>query len=378
MPIQKALPAGRGRVWTAVLVRNCAGLENDSKAAARAHVALVVVLRDLEPRVRHLPLYYPCVTAQRSLVVAAVMCVAAVSLLHAQQQGAGQPGTQWSDAQLREAIGLARVGKKLTPKSWPNGARVAVCLSFDADSEAPLLRDGNTSPTSLSASDYGAQSGVPRILAMLDRHQIPATFFITGVDAMLHPEMLEAIQKSGRHEVGVHGWIHETPTRVTAEEEERLLDRAIEYLTKATGKRPVGYRAPSWAFSAATLDLIQKKGFLYDSSLQALDEPYEIVSRGKPTGVVELPIDWTLTETPFLGQNGRMPNPAFLYQLYKDEFDGAYEERTLFVLTLHPYLSGHRAPMRHLEQFVSYMKSKPGVWFATAADIARYVKVGKP
>ena len=213
---------------------------------------------------------------------------------------------------------------------------------------------------------------------MLDRHQIPATFFMTGVDAMLHPDMVEAIQKSKRHEIGVHGWIHETPTRVTAEEEERLLDRAIEHLTKVTGTRPVGYRAPSWAFSMATLDLIQKKGFLYDSSLQALDEPYEIMSRGKPTGIVELPIDWTLTETPFLGQNGRMPNPAFLYQLYKDEFDGAYEERTMFVLTLHPYLSGHRAPMRHLEQFVTYMKSKPGVWFATTADIARYVKGAKP
>ncbi len=257
--------------------------------------------------------------------MAAAMSVGALSHPRAQQPGTGQPGTQWSDAQLKEAVGLARVGKKLTPKTWPNGARVAVCLSFDADSEAPLLRDGNTSPTALSASDYGAQSGVPRILAMLERRQIPATFFVTGVDAMLHPEMLEAIRKSGRHEVGVHGWIHETPTRVTAEEEERLLDRAIEYLTKVTGKRPVGYRAPSWAFSPVTLDLIQKKGFLYDSSLQALDEPYEIVSRGKPTGIVELPIDWTLTETPFLGQNGRMPNPAFLYQLYKDEFDGAYD-----------------------------------------------------
>ena len=252
---------------------------------------------------------------------------------------------------------LARVGRKLTPKSWPNGSRVAVCLSFDADSEAPLLRDGTTSPTALSAADFGAQSGVPRILAMLDRHQIPATFFVTAVDAMLHPDMIAAIQKSGRHEIGVHGWIHETPTRVTAEEEERLLDQAIEYLTKVTGKRPLGYRAPSWAFSMATLDLIQKKGFLYDSSLQALDEPYEIVSRGKLTGIVELPIDWTLTETPFLGQNGRMPNPAFLYQLYKDEFDGAYQERTMFVLTLHPYLSGHRAPMQHLEQFVTYIKS---------------------
>jgi peptidoglycan/xylan/chitin deacetylase (PgdA/CDA1 family) len=312
------------------------------------------------------------------IVVAAAMTVVGLLPARAQQAGGGQPGTQWSDTQLREAVALARVGRKLTPKTWPDGARVAVCLSFDADSEAPLLRDGNTSPTALSAADFGAQSGVPRILAMLDRHQIPATFFVTAVDAMLHEDMLAAIQKSGRHEIGVHGWIHETPTRVTAEEEERLLDRAIEYLTKVTGKRPVGYRAPSWAFSAATLDLIQKKGFLYDSSLQALDEPYEIVSRGKPTGLVELPIDWTLTETPFLGQNGRLPNPALLYQLYKDEFDGAYDERTMFVLTLHPYLSGHRAPMRHLEQFVTYMKSKPGVWFATAEDIARYVKVTKP
>ena len=209
---------------------------------------------------------------------------------------------------------------------------------------------------------------------MLDRHQVPATFFVTGVDAMLHPEMLAAILKNGKHEVAVHGWIHEFPPRLADGEEERLLDRAIEYLTTTTGKRPTGYRAPSWAFSGVTLDLIRKKGFLYDSSLQALDEPYEIRSRGQDTGIVELAIDWTLTETPYLGQNGRMPSPELLYQLYKEEFDGAYREGTTFILTLHPYLSGHRAPMQHLDSFVAYMKSKPGVWFATCAQVAQYVK----
>jgi peptidoglycan/xylan/chitin deacetylase (PgdA/CDA1 family) len=290
------------------------------------------------------------------------------------QQAPNQPGTRWTESQMRDAIDVARVGRKLTPKSWPNGNRVAVCLSFDTDTEAPHLRDGTTSPTTISAADFGAQAGVPRILRMLDRYQVPATFFMTAVDAMLHPEMLTAIQKSGRHEIGVHGWIHEFTPRLEPGEEEPLLDQAIDHLTKATGKRPVGYRAPSWAFSGITLDLIQKKGFLYDSSLQALDEPYEIVSRGKPTGIVELAIDWTLTETPYLGQNGRMPSPTLLYQLYRDEFDGAYEEGTMFVLTLHPYLSGHRAPMKHLSELVAYMKSKPGVWFATAADIAKYVK----
>src|SRR3954447_16192174 len=192
--------------------------------------------------------------------------IAAVALPVRAQQNANQPGTTWTAEQLRQSVELARVGRRLTPKRWPNDARVAVCLSFDTDTEAPLLRDGTTSPTTLSASDFGAESGTPRILKMLDRYQIPATFFMTAVDAMLHPDMLAAILKSGRHEVGVHGWIHEFPPRLAEGEEERLLDQAIAFLTTATGKRPVGYRAPSWAFSASTLDLIQKKGFLYDSS----------------------------------------------------------------------------------------------------------------
>jgi peptidoglycan/xylan/chitin deacetylase (PgdA/CDA1 family) len=308
-------------------------------------------------------------------IIAGLLSAATLGLC---QQAPNQPGTKWTDEQLREAIALSRAGRKLTPKIWPNGARVAVCLSFDTDTEAPDLRDGVTSPTTLSASDFGAESGIPRIIRMLDQQQVPATFFMTGVDAMLHPEMLKEIMKSGKNEVGVHGWIHEFPPRLPEGEEERLLDKAIDYLTKATGRKPTGYRAPSWAFSANTLDLIRKKGFLYDSSLQAMDEPYEIVSKGKPTGIVELAIDWTLTETPYLGRNGHMPSPELLYGLYKDEFDGAYEEGTMFVLTLHPFLSGHRAPMQHLTKFVEYMKSKPGVWFATADQIARYVKENGP
>jgi len=300
--------------------------------------------------------------------------VATLAFALAVEAQQNQPGTKWSDEELRQTVEVARVGRRLTPKSWPNGGRVAVCLSFDTDAEAPLLRDGTKSPTTLSASDFGAEVGTHRILEMLERYQVPATFFVTGVDAMLHPDMMAEILKSGRHEVGVHGWIHEFPPRLAEGEEERLLDRAIAYLTKATGRRPVGYRAPSWAFSGVTLDLIRKKGFLYDSSLQSLDEPYEIRSRGEDTGLVELAIDWTLTETPYLGQNGHMPSPELLYQLYKGEFDGAYKEGTTFILTLHPYLSGHRAPMEHLDSFVGYMKSKPGVWFATCAQVAEYVK----
>ena len=110
--------------------------------------------------------------------LAAIACLAALpaGLAPAQQQGGGQPGTKWTEEQLRRTVDQARVGRRLTPKSWPNGARVAVCLSFDDDTEAPLLRDGTTSPTTLSASDFGAESGTPRILKMLDHYQVRRHF----------------------------------------------------------------------------------------------------------------------------------------------------------------------------------------------------------
>src|SRR5689334_11459917 len=195
---------------------------------------------------------------------AAAIFGAIATAAFAQQPGSpAQPGIKWTDDQLRRAVAPARVGRKLTPATWPGNARVAVCLSFDVDNESYLLARGETSPTTLSAADFGAETGLPRILQLLDHYQIPASFFIPAVSAMLHPQMIPAILKSGRHEIGVHGWIHESLTALDSEaEEERLMNRAIEYLTEATGKRPVGYRAPAWAFSRYTVGLLRRSGFL--------------------------------------------------------------------------------------------------------------------
>ena len=285
-----------------------------------------------------------------------------------------QPGTYWSDEKLLSTVNAVSAGPSLLPKTWPNGARVAVVISFDDDTQSYLLRSGGTEPTALSAGDYGARTGTPRVLAMLDRHQIPATFFVTGVDSLIHPELVPSLLKSGRNEIGIHGWIHEYPPGLDSEaEEERLLDKAIARIASLTGKKPVGYRAPSWAFSAWTMDLVKKKGFLYDSSLQSAEVPYEILQHGTASGVLELPIDWTLTESVYLGAEGHMPSPDLLFANYREEFDVAYKEGTTFILTLHPYLGGHRSPMEHLDALITYMQSKPGVWFTTCEGLARYV-----
>lgn len=272
-------------------------------------------------------------------------------------------------------VGAVRAGRRLTPPSWPGGGRVAVALSFDVDNE--LLSRNSPLPVPLSQGQYGATTGLPRILAMLDRHEVPATFFVPAVSAMLDGEMIPSILKSKRHEIGVHGWIHENlPALSDAALERRLLTQSIDYLTKATGKRPVGYRAPSWAFSPHTLSQIVEAGFLYDSSFMAMDEPYELVQHGKPTGLIEIPIEWILDDYPYFGPNasGAIPSPAAVYEIYKAEFDAAYEDGTMLVLTTHPHVIGHRSRAAQLEKLIAYMKAKPGVWFATHEQIALAVR----
>ncbi|MFI5059282.1 MAG: polysaccharide deacetylase [Candidatus Acidiferrales bacterium] len=279
------------------------------------------------------------------------------------------------EEQVRQAVALVRAGQKLTPKAWPNGARVAVCLTFDVDNE--LLWRNTPAPVPLSQGEYGATTGLPRVLDLLDRQQVPASFYIPAMSAALHPQMIQDIVRRNRHEIGVHGWMHENlPSIGDAAKEEQLLTQSIDYLTTAVGKRPVGFRAPSWAFSQHTLDQIRKAGFLYDSSFMAMDEPYELIANGQKTGMIELPINWIADDYPYYEPqaSGSLPDPDLVYQIYKAEFDAAYQERTLFILTMHPHITGHRSRIAQLDKLVTYMKSKPGVWFATLEQVADYVK----
>lgn len=313
------------------------------------------------------------------LAVALTLAAVPTALLHGQppaQPGAGGlPGITRSEADLRRAAAEVRAGRPLA-RPWPNNAKVAVCLSFDIDNESPLMaRDLAPLPSPMSETEYGAKEGMPRILAMLDREKLPASFYIPAVSAMLAPEMVPAITKSGRHEIGLHGWIHESlPALDNAAEEQRLLTQQIDYFTKVTGRRPVGYRAGAWAFSHHTMDILRRANLLYDSSLMAMDQPYLLTANGQDTGLIELPVSWILDDAPYFGRTGALPSPEAIFKVYQDEFDLGYREGGMVMLTFHPHVVGRRSRMVHLEKLVAYMKSKPGVWFATAEQIANHVK----
>lgn len=289
---------------------------------------------------------------------------------------APDPLWKWSDEQVLRFWARVGAGQSLKPASWPGGATVAVALSFDY--QMGTIYDPASFATSVNTnSQYDGRVGLPRVLSLLDKHTVPASFFVTGATARFYPETIKQIVARGRHEIGVHGWIHERPRDVPADEERRLLARAIAALESVTGKKPVGYRSPAWEFSDATLGLLKEFGFLYDSGMMADDDPYEVVIDGAPSGLVEIPVEWIRDDAPHFRRDGAL-SPDDVYTIWRAEFDKAYEERGLFQLTMHPRITGHRSRILMLDKLLTYIKGHKDVWFATHEQVARHVRKAHP
>ena len=316
---------------------------------------------------------------KKYFIIAFLMFFLTSFLVFPSNEGQEEKPWQWSLEEIKSKVAKVRAGKGLTPEIWPNGAKVAVALSFDFDAETNALRDNKISPGIFSQGEYSARAAIVRILFLLDKYNIPATFFVPAVSALLHPEEMKAIMAKGIHEIGLHGWIHERNSLLSEKEERELMTRSYETLKKITGKAPTGIRTPSWDFSQSTLKIIKEMGLLYDSSLMADDRPYELLEEGKPTGIVELPVEWLLDDYPYFGFNrysSVRPHiaPMDVLSIWAAEFDKAYEEGTLFVLTMHPKYIGHRSRIIMLERLIQRIIAYKNVWFATHEDVARYVK----
>ena len=145
------------------------------------------------------------------------------------------------------------------------------------------------------------------------------------------------------------------------------------------GVRPVGIRTPSWDFSPHTLAITKEMGLVYDSSLMADVDCYELELNGEATGVVELPVEWIRDDAVYFNMN-RFASlrpytpPTDVYDIFKREFDAAHREGGVFQLTMHPHISGYRSRVWILDELIRHMRGKGGVWFATHAEIALYAK----
>lgn len=283
---------------------------------------------------------------------------------------------QWPDAHWQKLVDRVRAGRSLHPTHWPDGARCAVALSFDSDHDSNELRDGGKSIGRLSWGQYGSRVAVPRIQKLLARFDVRASFYVPAVVAKLYPDEQRSLTADG-HEIGIHGWIHELNSVLPAKDERDLMMRAADVLEAVTGKRPVGLRTPSWDFSDSTLAIEKEMGLLYDSSLMADENCYELMLEGEPSGVVEVPVEWVRDDAVYFMMN-RFQSlrpytaPTDVLDIFVREFEAAYEDGGLFQLTMHPHIIGYRSRIWILEEVIRRAQAKGDVWFATHAEVAAW------
>ena len=262
---------------------------------------------------------------------------------------------------------------------WKDQYQCAVTLSVDFDAET--LWSGTLeqlTPSPMSRGDYDIRAGLPRILDLLDRHQLPATFMVPGQVVDDHPGECAEIASRGVHEAGYHGYHHESVLDIPIEEERELMRRGIARLEDAFGETPRGNRSPPFALGPNTADLLEELGFTYDSSLFGHDEPYRPrvpTVTGRLRDFVELPVSWELDDAPyflfsFFPYMSGLCTPAQVLEIWKAEFEGSYRAGGCFLLVVHPFCIGRHPRIAMLDELVSYIKSFPGVWFGRHLDVA--------
>ncbi|MEX0807657.1 MAG: polysaccharide deacetylase [Dongiaceae bacterium] len=267
------------------------------------------------------------------------------------------------------------------PVPWPNGAKVAVAITFDMDADSSLHlfypKDAINRVSTISMLKYGPDVSIPRILETYRRFGLKQTFCVPAWCIENYPKAIEEIVKDG-HEVAFHGYIHEGPNLVTRDEEHYWLQRSIEVIEKFTGKRPRGSRSPGHGISIHTPDLLVEEGFIYDSTLQGDDVPYIIET--KKGSLVELPSHMGLDDWPPYVYSGdlnhfmQIMSPDRAMEIFMSEFAALrHYGGGVWVTLWHPFISGRIARWLRVERMIEEMMATGEVWFATMEEIANHV-----
>ncbi|MBF9235337.1 polysaccharide deacetylase family protein [Microvirga alba] len=260
---------------------------------------------------------------------------------------------------------------------WPDSKKTVLFTGFDVDAESVWIgmdRKNTDRLVTMSYGGYEARVGVPKLLEVLSRHEVKATFFVTGWTVEAHPAMCEAILADG-HEIGHHGYLHLRPEPGNMDVMIEEVDRGLEALKRVLGVTPRGYRAPGGESYTELLELLVSRGIQYSSSWRDDIRPYRHVLPGG-AGPIEIPVNFSFDDWNF-GMTHRTGSRALfgredVLNIWKDEFDQTREWGGVTTMVMHPQVSGRPMRIRILDQFLTYVRAYDDVWIATGAEIAEH------
>ncbi len=263
-------------------------------------------------------------------------------------------------------------------QSWPNGKRLAVVVTspFEtwADGTAPQygvhatnLKPGQVDLAGKKWSEYGGNTGVWRILSVLDRCGVPATFAMNARCAERYPAATAQILRSG-HEIAAHGYTQDQlQVYMNPDEERAAIRKSLDVIEGATGTRPRGWYSPVLSFTGHTHAIAAEEGVIYHGDAADFDLPVLTHAGGRP--IVAFPA------TDFSDNRVLRASPRVLFDVYKDTFDFLYKNEPLALvgMAIHCHAGGRPLVAAVFEDILNYFKGFPGVWFARAIDVAQAV-----
>jgi len=253
---------------------------------------------------------------------------------------------------------------------WPEDARMAVLLNseYEPIRKIPNLAEDVRDLREISASEFEARCGIWRILNILEKFGLRATFYVNGASAEAFPDSVLEIRKRG-HEIAAHGYRTESLWGLKEEDEKTLIDKVVSSLKGVTHESPLGWLSVKAQPSENTFKILIEKNFTWNSDLFDSELPYLIDIEGKT--IVEIPRSFTTDDVSL-----PYTNPRVLFEAWSDEFDYLYKESEktpkMFMITWHQHITGRPSRAKALEDFLSHIVDYSGIWFARNIDVAEW------
>lgn len=280
---------------------------------------------------------------------------------------------------------------------WPNGAKMAlsVVVNVEEGSEMTIARgDRGMEPVdelgvfvksairnygNESNYLYGIKAGAPRVVKLLKRYDIMASWTVAAMALENHPEVAQAIVELG-HEPVSHGWRWVHQFKMDEATEREFIAKAVESIERTTGMRPYGWLS-RYLHTDNTRRLLSEAGFEYHMDDYSGDIPYwdRTSVPGKP--MVIMPYQLDTNDMKMWTDPAMTPNQWLDYavrcfdQLYAEGEEG---NPKMMSLGLHLRIIGRPGRIWALEEFFRHVRSKSDVWVTTRRAIAQHFAATVP
>jgi len=274
---------------------------------------------------------------------------------------------------------------------WPDGAKVAVSIVVNVEEgsemtiargdrgmepvdelgihlKAPIRNYGNESNYL-----YGIKAGAPRVVDLLRRYGVMASWTVAAMSLENHPAIAEAIRGLG-HEPVSHGWRWIHQFKFDEAQEREFIAKATASIERTVGVRPYGWLS-RYLHTPNTRRLLIEAGYLYHMDDYSGDVPFWDRETVTDKPIIILPYQLDTNDMKMWTDPSLTPRAWLDYA--RDTFDQLWREGNagdpkMMSLGLHLRIIGRPGRIAALEQFLQHVTAKPGVWIASRQQIAQH------